>query len=189
MKKSNKIISASLLYISFLSSTTFAEGRPEIHPLLIDEFTGQVGLLFANTESNFAANGSIPNDIGDNIDFENDLGFGDRGGVFTASFKWRFTEKFHVSLEYITIDREASATLNKDISFGDLDFATGANVTSSLALDVARVFVGYSFKQTDEWELGAGLGLHLMDLEAQLSGNATVNGVLLGNAKERELEE
>jgi len=186
MKKSNKVILTSLLCISFLSSTAFAESSPGIHPLLTDEFTGQVGLLYANTESNFAANGSIGNDIGDNIDFENDLGLGDRGGVFAANFKWRFTEKFHASLEYITIDREASTTLNKDISWDDADYAAGANVTSNVNVDVARLFVGYSFNQTNEWELGAGLGLHLMDMEAQISGNATIDGIPTANTTQRK---
>lgn len=186
MKKSNTVILTTLLCVSFLSSTAFAESRPGIHPLLTDDFTGKVGLLFANTESNLAADGSIDSAIGDNIDFQKDLGFKDTDGVFAANFNWRFTEKFHASLEYITISQDASATLNKDISWGDLDFAEGANVKADLNVDIARLFVGYSFKQTDEWELGAGLGLHLMDLEAQLSGNATINGVPTTNATEKK---
>ena len=186
MKKSNRVFLTCLVYVSCLSSSAFAESRPGIHPLLTDDFTGNVGIFFPDSESIFAANGSIENDIGDNIDFENDLGFKDTDGVLLASFKWRFTEKFHLSLEYLTVDQDASATLNKDISWGDLDFAEGANVKSNLNVDVARIFVGYSFKQTDEWELGAGLGVHLLDLEAQLTGNAMINGVPISNATEKE---
>jgi len=160
MKKVNTVILTGLLYVSCLSSSAFEESRPGIHPLLTDKFTGNIGLFYANSESILAANGSIEDDIGDNIDFEDDLGFKDTDGVLLASFKWRFSEKFHLSLEYLTVGQDASATLNKDISWGDLDFAEGSNVKSNLDVDVGRIFVGYSFKQTDQWELGAGLGLH-----------------------------
>ncbi len=180
MKKSNKVILTSLLSGAFLSSTAFAESRAGIHPLLTDEFTGQVGFLYADTASNLGAKGSLPNDIVDDIDFENDLGFGDRDNVLDASFKWHFSEKYHVSLDYIDIDREASATLTKDISWEDTDYAAGANVTASLKVNIAKLFVGYSFKQTEQWELGAGLGLHLMDLDAQIAGNASVDGNDIG---------
>lgn len=188
MKNLNKVklILTSFLCGTILSSASFAGNRQGIHPLLSDDFSGNLGLFYANTKSILSANGTASSDIGDDIDFENDLGIADTGAVFIGSFKWRFTEKFHTSFEFLTIDRDSTATLNKDVSWGDLDFSAGANVKGSLGVDIYRLFIGYSFVQSKQLEVGAGIGLHFMDLEASLSGDAIVNGVSVAAASESE---
>ncbi|MFK5894337.1 MAG: hypothetical protein QM504_14035 [Pseudomonadota bacterium] len=181
MKKLSSLFIVSFIFSLLIISASSAGNRAGIHPLLSDDFSGSLGWFYASTETNLSANGRINGDIGDIIDFENDLGFDDSSSIFLGDFKWRFAESFHLSFEYLSINRDASAVLNKDISWDDNDFAAGASVDSSFNVNVSRLFVGYSFMQSKQMELGAGIGLHFMDMEAQLSGNATVNGVPVGH--------
>lgn len=179
MKKLSSLFLVSFIFSILIISTAWAGNRPGIHPLLSDDFSATLGWYYAKTESNIGAYGDAG--IGDDISLEDDLNFDDNSSVFLGGFKWRFTQSFHVSYEFLAIDRDASATLNRDISWDDYDFAAGANIQSEFSVNVHRIFVGYSFIQSKKLELGAGLGLHLMNLEVGLAGNATINGMPVGN--------
>lgn len=161
----------------FIISTSWAYERPGIHPLLSDDFSGSLGLFFTNIDSEIGIDGRKK------VDLEDDLGFDDQTDVFFGTFKWRFTESFHVSLEYLEIDRgNQSFTLDNDVNWDDLHFSAGSNIKSDAKVSFARLFVGYSFMQSEQFELGAGLGVHLMDIDTKISGQATINGVFVSNA-------
>ncbi|HTV79138.1 MAG TPA: hypothetical protein VMF03_12820, partial [Steroidobacteraceae bacterium] len=55
--------------------------------------------------------------------------------------------------------------LSRNIVFGDQIFSAGDEVSSALQWRVMGLRYTYAFIQNDRFELGAGLGLHLMDLD------------------------
>ncbi len=170
-----------LFFIGCISSSSASAGnRVGIHPLLSDDFSANLGWYYAKTNSTVKANGDV--DLGDDIDLENDLNFSENSSIFIGGAKWRFTQRFHTSFEYLSISRDASAILNKNISWDGKDYAAGANISSDVNLDVSRIFVGYSFMQSKNFELGAGLGVHLMNLKVGLAGEATIDGLPIGNS-------
>lgn len=167
-------ISLSLIAILVLcTSTAVAQKRQGIHPLLTDTFTGSLGWFSTSNDTKIEVGSNTSDNSG--IDFENDLGFDDNTNVGLANFQWRFTENFRLSLEYTGIHRNAKETLLIDIEWEDLTFHPGSKVSTDLDTDVYRVFVGYSFLNAKNYELGVGLGLHLMDLSMQIKGNASTN--------------
>lgn len=163
---------ASLL-INLFSQAAVAQKRKGIHPFLTDTFKGSLGWFSASNNTRIRVDG--PNNPGGDIDFENDLNFDDKANVWLADFKWRFTQNFHLSMEYVSIKRDADAILDKDVSWDDLTFKQGTNVHSNFDIDVYRAFVGYSFLNGRQYELGAGLGLHLMRLSMDIAGQAFTN--------------
>ena len=66
-----------------------------------------------------------------------------------------------------------------------VDFEVGAELKTKAKTKIARAAVGYSFVKTDQVELGAGVGLHYLDWETTLKGNATINGEPVISAKRK----
>ena len=52
-------------------------------------------------------------------------------------------------------------------------------------MQITRLFFGRTFRSSDSRELGLGIGAHILDLEAYIEGNATLDGVDIGYRKER----
>ena len=177
--KKKRLFSTIFIFVLsiFFISNSSANDRQGIHPLLSDNFSASLGFFHAKIDSNIGVNGSR------DIDLEDDLKFDDKTDIFLGGFKWRFTESLHVSLEYLEIDRDGqSVTINKDISWGNSSYTAGGQLKADTSVSVSRLFVGYSFVQSKQLEVGAGLGLHLMDFETELSGQATVNGTVVSNS-------
>jgi hypothetical protein len=96
-----------------------------------------------------------------------DLGFksADNDGLVELMFRLR--DRNRISADFLELDQAGTTTLNRPVLFGDQVFSPGDVVNSSLQWRVLGLTWTYAFILNDRFELGAGLGVHLMDLDVR----------------------
>ncbi|HTV52985.1 MAG TPA: hypothetical protein VME21_17465 [Steroidobacteraceae bacterium] len=104
---------------------------------------------------------------------ERDLGWpsSNHTGLLELMFKLR--ERSRLRVDYLQLDRSGSVTLDRTVVIGNETFPCATapcNLQSTLDWKTMSFTYTYAFLQTEHFELGAGLGVHL--LQADLMANA-----------------
>jgi hypothetical protein len=105
------------------------------------------------------------------VDFENTLGLDERNLSAIGGFLWRFADRWRLEVEYFSLNRDATRTLETDVAWGSQTFTAGTTVDSTYDFSDIRVGVGYSFFKRRDKELGAGLGLHVAGIKTSLQAS------------------
>lgn len=180
MKKINLLLQTIALASPF-SLTAQAEPYQGMHPLLSDRFVISAIGFWPEIDSTISVD-DPDGDSGSDVDFDKIFG-SDAGFRAALTGQWRLSERSVVSLEWFSVGSDGKATLDETIDWGDMEYQVGTMIKAESGLDVYRAFYGYNFYRDDNKEIGIGAGLHLMNIQAELSGSATVDGVPVGNAK------
>jgi hypothetical protein len=143
-----------------------------------------LGGFFLSTDVRVRLDGQGTIMVGDPVDFEDTFGMDDFER-FRFDGLWRIKGRHSIRGTYFTSDRSGTRELTRDINFGDETFPVGVETTAHWELDVMQVSYDYSFKREENYELAAGIGVHLLD--ANLGLDATVTGG--GGSASRELSE
>jgi hypothetical protein len=145
------------------------------HPFLSSTF--QIGLgVFAPTQTN---------KIGADLDF---LGGTYQGSLDSTEsqttgildFRWRFTDNWSFHANYWKTSSGTRDTLTEDFPFRENDtgdeivFQKGSFIGYGFDASVARLFLGRSFYKKPGTDWGVGLGLHLMQIDAYVEGEAVL---------------
>lgn len=117
---------------------------------------------------------SRPGRPGTEIDLEDDLDMNKRETVPAVYLGARLWDRWVVTGEYFRLDRHGSRTLSRDLVFDGDTFAAAATVDSKMSSDVYRLTINYIFLKREQWELGAGLGLHATEFDLRLTGAVRV---------------
>ena len=94
--------------------------------------------------------------------------------IFGAIFN--FGKRFNLRLDYFGYHDDAETTAEFNIDFDDAVIPLGARVKSSFDLDLYVANLGYNFYRSERARIGAGLGLHLADLDLDIRGKFIANG-------------
>ncbi|MBV1906239.1 MAG: hypothetical protein KUG75_09185, partial [Pseudomonadales bacterium] len=86
-----------------------------------------------------------------------------------TSGRWRFTDRWELSVSYTNFNTRGSTSASRDYSYGDLDVTASAAVTSDLDISLYIVDLTWDFFSSEKSHLGVGLGLHVMDMGLALS--------------------
>ena len=154
-------------------------GNPLDSTLVVD-----VGGFFLSTDINVRLNGEETGQVGDDIDFDDTFGMGDFER-FRADALWRINGKHSLRGTYFTNTRSRTNELSRDIHFGDETYPIGAVTTARSELELLQVSYDYVFRRRENYELAAGIGIHLFDATLGLESTVTAGG---GSAS-RELSE
>lgn len=164
--------SSFLLLLSLVFTSAQAQTAGDQHPLLSSKFQIGVGVYLGSGDYRISADGSSP---GAGIDFDRALGVDDSDASPLGSFHWRFGEKWSFRMQGFQLDVEGGRQLNEDVTFGDYTFEQGSHVDAGLKTSVIRAFLGRTFSTGHNHEFGAGVGLHWLELDAFVSGEAFIN--------------
>lgn len=135
------------------------------HPMLADKYLLAAGMFFPDKNLELQVNGTSPGEL---IDFDERFktDASESTGAFT--FHWRFGEKWELQGQYWKTSDSGSAVLEEDIRWEDVVLQAGSFVEASAGIDVARVFFGRKFSSGPNHELGLGVGVHWLQVEASL---------------------
>jgi len=111
---------------------------------------------------------------GTKIDLESDLKLSDRKSLPAIFAGARIGERWTVVGEYYALNRSASASAGRDLTFDDATFPAGVTIASEFKTDVYRLGVGYSFLKTDKADVGGVVGLHVTQFTVGLKGDARI---------------
>jgi hypothetical protein len=182
MKKPTHMQLSIIFILALASGISLAGPFNGIHPLQSDRFIIGLGEFFPDISGRFAIDDPDGGD-GSDVDFQDDAGLDDKQTLPAFAITWRLSNNSRVQGEYFSLGQDGKRELTKTINVGDLEFAAGAQLSSDMDLDIVRAFYGYSFIKNDNTEVGAGLGLHYINIDVSLSGIATINGEEIANAK------
>lgn len=122
---------------------------------------------------------SRTHDLGELIDFENDLDFKKDLSLFRIDAYYRVTRRNRIQFAYYRFTRRSTKRLEKQIEFRDTVFPIDISVQSVLKTNIIETNYMYSILQRDYLELAGAIGFHILSIETGISG---INGNLAENA-------
>jgi hypothetical protein len=135
---------------------------------LDDRFSIGLGAFFTDRDTNTQLNSDTLGP-GTEIDFEDDLGLDSSDSVFRLDGHYRFNEKHRVNFSIFDLSRDSSATIQRDIQFGDEIFLVDTVVSTNFDLRINKLAYTYSVMQRDHGYLGVSIGIHIADSKIGLS--------------------
>jgi len=163
-----------LVFLLFVLSQQFALSQVNRvdNSILKDRFRFNVGVYFPSQTIKVGADGSSPNL---NVDFNDAFDIKNNESTFFINFFWRFSKKWILLTEYFGIKNSKKITLGQDIEWKDYTFKKESNVEGGYGLNMYRILVGRVFSKGAKYEFGGGLGVHAMDVNAYIQGQAFIN--------------
>lgn len=117
-----------------------------------------------STELHLDASNGVPGTL---VSAENDLGLKSRLNQGRMELIFRLRERNRLRVDYFGSDRASEQNLNRTINFGGHTFGGGDLLQSDLALSMLGFTYTYSVVRTERFELGVGLGVHLLNADAR----------------------
>jgi hypothetical protein len=169
-----RILQISICLLVLLLSNAVTAQNSQVsdryHPFLSDTFNLGIGAFQTQKNFDIQVDGSSP---GDDIDFDEALGLEDSETSLTINFRWRYTDNWSLFGQYWAISSGGGAVLEENTEWNDVVFKKGTFANAGVDTTILRIFFGRSFlKNSPGQELGVGLGLHWMEIDAFIEGEA-----------------
>ncbi|HEY6451875.1 MAG TPA: hypothetical protein VIX87_04690, partial [Steroidobacteraceae bacterium] len=116
-----------------------------------------------NTFGQFNSGAGVP---GTTLTAERDLGLTDQVYQPRIEIMFRLEQRGRLRVNFFDLRRNGETQLDRKIQFGDQVFETGDTVQSSIDWRQMDLTYTYSFLRGDRYELGAGVGAHLLEAQA-----------------------
>jgi hypothetical protein len=98
---------------------------------------------------------------------EHDLGLTSQAHQLRIEIIFRLEERSRLRVNFLDLRRAAEKTIDRTIQYGDQTFLVDNLVQSSFDWRQMDLTYTYSFLRSERFELGAGLGVHLLEAEAR----------------------
>lgn len=147
-------------------SADSSSAAPVATPSPINDHLAFEGIFFYGrvaTTGTFNSNAGVP---GTPFSAEKDLGLTDQAIQARIELMVRLEQRGRLRLDFFDLRRQGSAVLDQNIQFGNQLYAEGELLNSEIDWRQTDFTYTYSFLRNDRFELGAGLGVHLIQTEA-----------------------
>jgi hypothetical protein len=167
---------ASVFILLMNLSNAYAQNQDSIPapikktPWFVERFRVTTGVFIpvVNTDLQVGIKGGDP---GSPVDLEKDLGFNNSEITFIARFQWRISRRSLLSMTYYNIPQNSTHTLTDDLIFKDDTFHVNTSVNSYYNTKIYQLSYGYSILSKPKYELGARIGMHLVDAKTGIAQN------------------
>jgi hypothetical protein len=99
------------------------------------------------------------------ISAEDTLGMDNELNQGSIEMLWRLTDRQRLRIDYQKTTRSGDVLLNQLVRFGDNTYLAADRVISGMDLRMMNITYNYSFLKREKFEVGAGLGIHLVQAE------------------------
>ena len=164
-----------VLVLGVYPGCSWADDSTELHPLLENGFSVDVGVFFPDRQLELRVDGTAgPND---GIDFDETLNLGKADEVFSGELAWRYRGNWSFLAQYFKSSDSTSRTLSEDIEWRNVVFGAGTGARVGTDLSLTRLFVGRQFNTSSRrHDVGIGGGIHWLSIGAFIEGTIIVNG-------------
>jgi hypothetical protein len=107
-----------------------------------------------------------PGALGTPVSAENDLGLPGRLPKGWVEFMFRLRERNKVRVDYFESDRSGNKTLTHDVVFGNETFDAGQLAQTSFDWQQFDITYTYSFIRNAHFEVGTGLAVYFLEVDA-----------------------
>jgi len=110
-----------------------------------------------------------PGQTGTAFNAERELGLPDKLHKGRVEFMFRLRDRNKVRVDYFEADRSGNKALSQDIAFNNLTFLAGEAAHSSIDWKQFDITYTYSFIRNERFEVGSGLALYFLQVDAILT--------------------
>lgn len=142
--------------------------------VLGDSFYIAVGTFIVDTDTTLRLDGDA-GQRGVPINWEQTFGDGNVNRFRLDAF-WRFADRHKLRALVFSSSRSSTRTIDEDIEWGGDTFPANATTEGKIKFSIYELAYEYAFMRRENYELAASAGLHYLDYDATLEGNATVAG-------------
>ncbi len=126
--------------------------------LRADYYWGRV-----STDARFDSAAGVP---GTPFSAENDLGLSHQAHQVRMELIFRMRARNRLRVDFMDLQRQAYRPIDRTLQYGDVTFQIDSPVQSALNWRQMDLTYTYSFLLGERYELGAGVGVHLVEAEA-----------------------
>jgi hypothetical protein len=178
------LISGALSAESVLAASETEDNKSSY---LSDKFYLAIGGYFPSVDSDIRLD-PPGGGSGTDFDLENELGLASTTATPFVYFRWRFSPRHRLELDYLALNRDGTAVASKDFTIGDTSGSAAVRLDTTFDLGIGRATYGYSFIKDSKKELGILAGHHLADTGAsiRLQGMISIGGGTVTNNAGKE---
>ena len=140
--------------------------RHETASPITDHFYIRGTFYDPQVRTNFRVDRSFQGMTGTPVNGENVLGLANRLRQGRVEFMFRLRERSKVRVDYFEAERSGSKVLANDVVFGNQTFAAGQRTQTSLDWRQFDITYSYSLVRNDRFEVGTGLGIYFLQVDA-----------------------
>lgn len=150
------------------ANTSTAHANQKVAPAgpITDHFSLRAS-FFAPSVSTDARFDSGAGLLGTPFNAESDFGLDDKIDQGRIEMVFRLRDRHRVRVDYFKLDRDGDKLLNRQIVFGNSTYRVNDRVLSSVSWRMLGLTYTWSALRTDRFELGVGIGVHLISADAR----------------------
>ncbi|HEY4881543.1 MAG TPA: hypothetical protein VIH80_05135 [Steroidobacteraceae bacterium] len=132
---------------------------------ITDHFALRAGFFWGSV-STFGRFDSATGVLGTPFTAEHDLGLTDQARQPFVEIMFRLEDRNRLRVDFIDMRRAADRNIDRNVQYGDVLFLVDNPVHSEFDWRQTDLTYTYSFLRGERYELGAGLGIHLLQVDA-----------------------
>ena len=169
---------AGMVMLALSTGTVSAQDSDsarKYHPFLSENFHIGLGVYRPAKKTTLGGNTDIASGAAGSLEGTDDQ------STATLNFRWRFTKNWHFQTTYWATDSTTQQTLTENFTFSpetgdDIEFLAGTSVGMGIDTTIARLFWGRSFFRKPNHDWGVGAGIHWIEIDAFVEGQAIIGG-------------
>jgi hypothetical protein len=175
----------ALVGLTLAGTNAFADGsdNPDSSTMspALDRISIWLGGYYADTSTTIGANTNKYGGAYGSVNLEKDLGFQEHKTVPRARFDFLIGDSQGFSFDYFSINRSSGKTLSDSLTYGGNTYNASASVNGKLNFDFGSASYKWWFGHEND-VFGVGLGAAYYRVHAGISGEATFDGGVVGQA-------
>lgn len=176
----------TLFVIAIGFGALYAQTDGGKNPVLTERLFARAALFIPERAVQVGARGQISPENSEDIDFSQTFDLGGTENTLNLDFVWRFSKSkfWSVRGQYFRVSAVKEAVLEREIEWEDVTYQAGARVKAGYGLSLYRIFFGRVISTGQKHELGGGLGIHGLNTNAFIEGEAFVDDASVGFSRE-----
>ncbi len=166
--------------LALVSGSALADSADDTMSPALDRFSIWLGGYYADTSTTLGA-GSNNVNLHGNLNLQHDLGFPSHQVEPRVRFDFLLGNSQGFSFDYYQIDQSRTKTAGTAFSFDGNNYDASASVTGRVNFDFGSASYKWWFGHESD-VFGVGLGAAYYRVHAGISGEATLNGGVIGQA-------
>jgi hypothetical protein len=164
-----------MVLLMLLAVSADAQQDDLAQKLIDTEFDFKLGVFYPDKQRKVRVAGGPGSENGE-IDVDAEAKLKESEETLSAELEWRFGERWRVAGQYFDVQDSSSTTLSEDIEWEDIVIGAGSSASLSTRFKVFRLFFSRAFVSAPHHNFGIGIGLHWMEIEFAVAGEAIIPG-------------
>jgi hypothetical protein len=152
-----------LVLVVALASPALLTAEEMLSPLL-DRYTFTLGSYFTEVDSDVSAD-SPEGGIGDRLDFESDLAFGNSDELFRFEGQFILKKRHQLNVAFYDLNRRATNTITREIEWRDWVFPVNSEVEGFFDTQVVELSYTYWLVAKEKVVFGLNAGITMLGID------------------------